>query len=125
MLNTAASIEAGRLYLRHCTECHGADGRAVDGCDRQRDRRSTEPAFVSGMAAASAEIHRSIDEGAGGDAGLGRATQGWRGSVALVNFSAACGRRSSVPQSSSEFCSRNLLMKNEFDAKQDDNSDAN
>ena len=62
--NTAASIEAGRvLYLRHCTECHGADGRAqMDVIANATDL--TEPAlYLNGSGVE--EIYRSIEEGAG------------------------------------------------------------
>ena len=62
--NTRASIEAGRvLYLRHCTECHGADGRAqMDVIANATDL--TEPGlYLNGTGVE--DVYRSIDEGAG------------------------------------------------------------
>ena len=51
------------LYLRLCTECHGADGRAqMDVIANATDL--TEPAlYLNGSGVE--EIYRSIDEGAG------------------------------------------------------------
>lgn len=62
--NSNASIAKGKtLYLRYCTECHGADGKAqVDVIADATDL--TEPdAYYSGTS--EGEIFHSIRDGAG------------------------------------------------------------
>lgn len=84
--NTAESIARGRtLFQFHCTQCHGADGRAqVDVIANATDL--TEPAlYLNGSSAA--DIYRSIHDGAGvampaWGAQLGGSTPVWD----LVNF---------------------------------------
>lgn len=64
LANTQASIDSGKaLFMRSCTECHGADGKAqLDVVSDATDL--TEPAaYLSGSS--PEEIFRSINEGAG------------------------------------------------------------
>ncbi len=64
LANTQASIDRGKeLFMRNCTECHGADGKAqLDVVADATDL--TEPAaYLSGSS--PEEIFRSINEGAG------------------------------------------------------------
>ena len=61
--NTRASIEAGRvLYLRHCTECHGADGRAPMDVVANATALPGPGLFLKGTGVA--DVYRTIDEGA-------------------------------------------------------------
>jgi mono/diheme cytochrome c family protein len=62
--NTAESIASGRALFRlHCTQCHGADGRAqLDVIANATDL--TEPSlYLNGST--EADVYRSIHDGAG------------------------------------------------------------
>ena len=64
--STDESIERGRKhYLRHCQNCHGKDGRALDNFDFQATDLTNPDVYLHGSS--DGEIFFAIREGAGYD----------------------------------------------------------